>query len=221
MFINGTLKLCFRPGHAEWVKTWVGTLIALQAYVKKNHTTGLVWGKQAMAALPGGPPPPPPPPAFEMPDLSSMGVGDNDNRAQLFAELNKGEDVTRGLKKVTADMQTHKNPNLRSGSAVPGGGGMTTNGTPKPAVAKPPKFGLEGKKWVVEYQVGKRDLKIEEVEMNQVIYLYACKDSTLTVKGKLNSIVIDSCVKSAIVFDSLVASVEVRNYLQLLFLLIT
>jgi len=33
----------------------------------------------------------------------------------------------------------------------------------------------------------------------------------LTVKGKLNSIVIDSCVKSAIVFDSLVASVEFVN----------
>ncbi len=200
----------FRPGHAEWVKSWVGTLVALQAYVKKNHTTGLIWGKQMMAVGPGGPPPPPPPPAFEMPDLSSMGVADD--RANLFGELNKGEDVTRGLKKVTADMQTHKNPNLRSGATVPGGGSSTTNGgSSKVPVSKPPKFGLEGKKWVVEHQIGKRDLRIEEVEMNQVIYLYACKDSTLTVKGKLNSIVIDSCVKSAIVFDSLVASVEFVN----------
>lgn len=35
------------------------------------------------------------------------------NRDALFAELNKGEAVTAGLRKVTADMQTHKNPALR------------------------------------------------------------------------------------------------------------
>lgn len=157
----------------------------------------------------GGPQPPPPPPAFEMPDLSSMTV--SDERANLFAELNKGEDVTKGLKKVSAEMQTHKNPSLRASAVVPATGSSSVNGSsgPKAPVSKPPKFALEGKKWVVEYQVGKRDLKIEDVEMNQVIYLFACKDSTITVKGKLNSIVVDSCVKSAIVFDSLVASVEV------------
>ncbi|XP_021947960.1 adenylyl cyclase-associated protein 1 isoform X2 [Folsomia candida] len=201
-----------KPGHAEWAKSWIGTLVALQAYVKKNHTTGLVWGKQAMAGGPtGGPQPPPPPPAFEMPDLSSMTV--SDERANLFAELNKGEDVTKGLKKVSAEMQTHKNPSLRASAVVPATGSSSVNGSsgPKAPVSKPPKFALEGKKWVVEYQVGKRDLKIEDVEMNQVIYLFACKDSTITVKGKLNSIVVDSCVKSAIVFDSLVASVEFVN----------
>ena len=29
--------------HVEWTKAWVGTLTEMQAYVKKNHTTGLVW----------------------------------------------------------------------------------------------------------------------------------------------------------------------------------
>uniref|UniRef100_A0A914RFK6 Uncharacterized protein n=1 Tax=Parascaris equorum TaxID=6256 RepID=A0A914RFK6_PAREQ len=36
------------------------------------------------------------------------------DRAALFAEINKGEDITKGLRKVTADMQTHKNPALRA-----------------------------------------------------------------------------------------------------------
>lgn len=40
--------------------------------------------------------------------------GDKDERAALFAEINQGTDVTSKLKKVTADMQTHKNPNLRA-----------------------------------------------------------------------------------------------------------
>lgn len=170
-----------------------------------------MWGKQPLAGgAAGGPPPPPPPPAFEMPDFENMQV--SDDKAQLFAELNKGEDVTKGLKKVTSDMQTHKNPNLRSGGTVPSDTKSATNGTAqKTPVSKPPKFVFEGKKWVVEYQIGQKELKIDQVEMNHVVYLFGCKDSTIQIKGKLNSIVIDSCVKSAVVFDSLVASVEFVN----------
>lgn len=36
------------------------------------------------------------------------------DRAALFAEINAGEEITRRLKKVTPDMQTHKNPALRA-----------------------------------------------------------------------------------------------------------
>jgi hypothetical protein len=60
-----------------------------------------------------------------------------------------------GLKKVTDDMKTHKNPGLRLGPApyqkpatAPKPASPKT--APKPAAAaKPPKFGLEGKKWLV------------------------------------------------------------------------
>lgn len=138
----------------------------------------------------------------------------SDDRAALFASLNKGEEVTAGLKRVTADMQTHKNPNLRAGSSVPGsakdGQASTPNRAPV-AAAKPPKFVLEGKKWIVENQVGQKALTIDKIEMNQVVYMFGCKDSVVSVKGKLNSIVVDSCVKTALVFDSLVSSVEFVN----------
>lgn len=29
--------------HIDWVKAWIQTLTELQGFVKKNHTTGLVW----------------------------------------------------------------------------------------------------------------------------------------------------------------------------------
>jgi hypothetical protein len=29
--------------HVEWTKAWIATLSELQAYVKKVHTTGIVW----------------------------------------------------------------------------------------------------------------------------------------------------------------------------------
>jgi len=196
----------------------VTNLVSLQSYIKKNHTTGLVWGKQpftgapSAASAPGGPPPPPPPPTYDLDDFDSLNMG-SDERAALFDELNQGEGVTKGLKKVTADMQTHKNPNLRSTGVVSSTATKSASGAPGPKVpvVKPAKFSLEGKKWVVEYQMGRKDLKIEEVELNQVVYMFGCKDSTIQIKGKLNSIVIDSCIKTAIVFDSLLASVEFVN----------
>jgi len=41
----------------------------------------------------------------------------------IFAQLNKGESVTSGLKKVDASQMVHKNPSLRAGSTVPAAGG--------------------------------------------------------------------------------------------------
>lgn len=41
----------------------------------------------------------------------------------MFAELNRGEEVTKGLRKVDKSEMTHKNPALRAGSVVPAGSG--------------------------------------------------------------------------------------------------
>lgn len=60
-----------------------------------------------------------------------------------------------GLKKVTDDMKTHKNPALRQGPKpfVAGGGAPKSvpASAPKaaPAVQKPPVTKLDGKKWIV------------------------------------------------------------------------
>lgn len=52
---------------------------------------------------------------------------------------------------------------------------------------------------------------IDDAEMNHVIYMFRCQDSTLTVEGKVNSIVMDSCRKSSVVFNSIVSSIEFIN----------
>ena len=166
----------------------------------------------------GPPPPPPPPPADLFDDLKITENAEDKARNALFDELNKGDDVTRGLKKVTADMQTHKNPNLRGGSTVPAG--AIKSGSPKPASgakpaaqapAKPPKLELEGKKWAVEYFKGNPNLVVEGTETNQSIYVYRCENSTLKVEGKVNNIVVDGCKKLAVVFDNVVSSCEFIN----------
>ncbi|KAL6421428.1 hypothetical protein ACFW04_013887 [Cataglyphis niger] len=196
--------------HIDWCKAWIQTLTDLQQYVRQHHTTGLVWGKTSIA--PAGIPPPPPP-SMPTEDISSVV---NDDRSALFAQINQGENITKNLKKVTSDMQTHKNPALRSGPA-PFKAPAVTNVTPiknvlsaNVPIDKSPVFTRDGKKWLVEYQKGE-NLVIDNVEMNNVIYMFRCQDSTLTIKGKVNSIIMDSCRKSSVVFDSLVSSIEFVN----------
>lgn len=62
-----------------------------------------------------------------------------------------------------------------------------------------------------EYQKGNHQLVVENAEMNNVVYVFKCTDSTLVVKGKVNSIFLDSCKKTAVVFDSVVSSIEFVN----------
>ncbi|XP_076176279.1 adenylyl cyclase-associated protein 1 isoform X1 [Ptiloglossa arizonensis] len=198
--------------HAEWCKAWVQTLSDLQQYVRQHHTTGLVWAKtgSAPACVP-----PPPPPCMLIGDVAPANIADD--RSALFAEINQGEAITKNLKKVTSEMQTHKNPSLRTGPA-PFKPPVVDNAIPSktvpPASApidKPPVFTKDGKKWLIEYHKGNKDLLIDKVEMNNVIYMFRCQDSTLVIKGKINSVVMDSCRKSSVVFDSVVSSIEFVN----------
>lgn len=204
--------------HVEWVKAWVQTLTELQAFVKQHHTTGLVWaGKKAAGGMPPPPPPgglPPPPPPINFDDLA---IGDNsgNDRNALFAQINQGQDITKSLKKVTSDMQTHKNTGLRTGPApfkapagVKAGGGSAGNHS---VADKPPVFRREGKKWIIEYQKHVHDLVVDGTEMNNVVYMFKCEDCAFEVKGKLNSITLDSCKRTSVLFDTLVSGVEFIN----------
>ncbi|XP_066247025.1 adenylyl cyclase-associated protein 1-like [Euwallacea similis] len=195
--------------HVDWVKSWVQTLTELQAFVKQHHTTGLVWsGKGAPAAAPPLPPscPLPPPPL----DNYAPGAPNlNNDRSALFAQINQGANITSNLKKVSADMQTHKNPALKQEGAVPFRGPSQSIGTG--LSDKPPVFTRDGKKWKIEYQTRNHNLVVENAEMNNVVYLYKCTECTVTIRGKINSVVIDACKKTAIVMDSVVAAVEFIN----------
>merc|ERR1711915_124211 len=71
---------------------------------------------------------------------------------------------------------------------------------------------LEGKKWLGEDQK-KQDqpLEISDCEVNQSVYAFRCEGITIKVNGKVNNIVIDSCKKAAVVFESVVSSCEFVN----------
>ncbi|XP_024619675.1 adenylyl cyclase-associated protein 2 isoform X4 [Neophocaena asiaeorientalis asiaeorientalis] len=163
--------------------------------------------------LPPPPPPPGPPPPF---DSEGRREESSPSRSALFAQLNQGEAITRGLRHVTDDQKTYKNPSLRAhGGQTPSPTKSHTPG-PKSPQSHPPKkhapvLELEGKKWRVEYQEDRNDLVISETELRQVAYIFKCSKSTLQIKGKINSITIDSCKKLGLVLDNVVGIVEVIN----------
>ncbi|XP_024001546.2 adenylyl cyclase-associated protein 2 [Salvelinus sp. IW2-2015] len=62
-----------------------------------------------------------------------------------------------------------------------------------------------------EYFDQAHDLVIEEPELRQVAYVFGCSNSTLQIKGKINSIIVDNCKKLGLVFDNVVGIMEVIN----------
>ncbi|XP_004693343.1 PREDICTED: adenylyl cyclase-associated protein 2 [Condylura cristata] len=121
-----------------------------------------------------------------------------------------------GLRHVTDDQKTHKNPSLRAQSGQTTSPSKSRSAGPLCPQSQPPQkhtpvLELEGKKWRVEYQEDRNDLVIAETELKQVAYIFKCNKSTLQIKGKVNSITIDNCKKFALVFDNVVGIVEVIN----------
>ncbi len=98
-----------------------------------------------------------------------------------------------GLKKVSKDQMTHKNPALRVSSVVKGVPKKTGSSAPKAvaaAVKKPPVCELQNKKWVVEYQDDNPNVTISDTNSKQSVYVFRCTKTTIKVTGKVNSIIL-------------------------------
>lgn len=216
----------------DWVAGFKSLFEGLQEYVRKTHTTGLVWnakGGDALAAStgaapaapappkgPGGPPPPPPPSAPLVPPAgapaAAAGGENKPNTAALFSELSRGDAVTSHLKKVTRDMtnKDKKVDSLVTADALPKKA-APTYGAAAAKVEKeyPPVLVLDGNKWRVEHQKGNKNVVVDITSPKQVVYLYKCKDSFVKINGKCNNVTVDSCTKTAMMLDDVMASVEI------------
>nr|CAG8594319.1 6968_t:CDS:2 [Entrophospora candida] len=180
--------------HVDWANSFILLLTELQSYVQTYHTTGLVWNPKVF--------------------------GETVDMTQVFAELNRGEQITSLLKKVDKDQMTHKNPSLRASSTVGEVGAKVQQhkkgptAPPKPAslsLKKPPKKELKGNNWIVEYYENESNIVIDDTVIGQKVYIFGCKNSTVQVKGKVNAVTIDSCQKTGLLIDSVVAAVDVVN----------
>ncbi|KAK1358678.1 cyclase-associated protein 1 [Heracleum sosnowskyi] len=226
-FYNNKVLVEYRnkdPNHVEWAKALKELYVpGLRDYVKVHYPLGPVWSAtgKTVASAPAppkaptskAPAPPPPPPASlftseaPQPSSSRPKVG----MSAVFQEISSGMPVTSGLRKVTDDMKT-KNRADRAG--VVAANEKSSRGTTSSSFSKaaPPKLELQmGRKWVVEYQIGKKNLVIDDCDAKQTVYIFGCKDSVLQIQGKVNNITIDKCTKMGVVFKDVVAACEIVN----------
>ncbi|GLC36585.1 hypothetical protein PLESTB_000164600 [Pleodorina starrii] len=184
--------------------------------------------KPAGAKAPPPPPPPPPPGPPPKPltpeELQKGGGGGGGGAAPdpsaLFKELSKGEGITSGLRKVTADMKSKNNPDrtgavpasAAAAAAAPAAAGGSAAAARKAGQPSgPPSLELRGTKWVVENWAGRQDLVVENDAPKNSVYVYGCTDCVVQVQGKVNAITLDNCRRVGLVFGNVISSAEAVN----------
>lgn len=230
------------PQQLDWVQAFQQVFKDLIEYIQLHYPSGLTWNAKGQplkdvvkAAASAGtsttsPPPPPPPPAGGLPPPPPppgpppvLQINEEKPVAAkpsgldaVFSELNKGEAVTKGLRKVDRSEMTHKNPALRAGSTVPDDGSRGKSPAParkpKPEVLrakKPPVKTLDGNKWTVEnYDKEPNPIEIE-VELSHSVLISKCNNATIILKGKANAVTIENTNRLNLIVDSLVSSVDI------------
>ncbi|KAG4414093.1 hypothetical protein IFR04_012794 [Cadophora malorum] len=237
------------PKQVEWIQSYYSVFKDLAEYIKQTFPQAIPWNPKGLSAeeaikaveqtqpappaphpkAAAGAPPPPPPPGPPPPPIKFDSAPPPPPTAgggldAVFSDLNKGEAVTKGLRKVNADQMTHKNPSLRAGATVPqrsdSASSVSSNRGKSPApgkkpkpesmrTKKPPVKRLDGNKWIIEnYDNESAPVKIEAT-MSQSILISRCNKTTIMVTGKANAISIDNSPRLSLVIESLVSSIDV------------
>lgn len=201
----------------KWAKDFAGFLREVQKYVKKVHTTGLAFnpkGGDFAAAMNAAAPAAaaPKPAAAPAPAPAAKAAAAPADTKGLFSALQKGTDISKGLKHVSNDMKT-KNRTAEeraSGNLVPKEKKPVTPAAAPKKTVKPPSIQHIGTKWMIDYQV-EGVINIDDAKINDVIYIGGCKTCTIVIKGKVNAITVDGANKVGVVCDNVVSVVELVN----------
>jgi adenylyl cyclase-associated protein len=211
------------PDQIAFCDTFKALILELMTYVKEFHTTGVAWNPRgtdastysavdSQAAVP-------PPAAAAVADTKA-GSAKPAPTADLFAALNKDGAVTSGLKKVTKDQQTWR-AEYKADAASPAPAAKPLSApVAKPAVVKGPprnQFDAGAKKWCIEYQTDANGPVVVTIgDIKENVYILGCVGATISVVGKCKSIIVDSCKKTKVHFDNVMASCEVVNSQRIL-----
>ena len=196
-------------------------LSELMAYVKEFHTTGVTWNPKGVTVAEYSPCAGTAPlvavaaaaPLVQESSKSTTApAAAAPPKADLFAALNKGGDITSGLKSVTKDMQTWR-AEYKGGDAPAPKAVVAPKAAPAAAGPKgTPKLEFQSvsSKWLVENQ-GPGHHKVAVQGIKESVYIFGCVGATIEVIGKCNGIVVDGCKKTYVYFDNVMASCEIVN----------
>ena len=204
------------PDQIAFCDTFKALIVELMAYVKEYHTTGVTWNSRGVdvSAYDAS--------ALAAPVTAKAAAATVNNApptvsaptANLFAALNQEGSVTSGLKKVSKEQQTWR-AEYKADAVTPAPKAVPVPRSAAPSVVKGParcQFESGAKKWCVENQTeanGTVTVTIGDIKEN--VYIFGCMGATISVVGKCKSIIIDSCKKTKVHFDNVMASCEVVN----------
>eukprot|EP01083_Nonionella_stella_P099313 279247_1 len=118
--------------------------------------------------------------------MASQGGGGN----PLFASLNKGGDITKGLKKVTRDM-TNKDKKISGKVDTSSKSKKAASSKPKAASAKKVKPAAIRKQgfriWVENYTEGAEEIK--DAGIKNEVYIVNCKNFGCMVPSKCKTVI--------------------------------
>jgi adenylyl cyclase-associated protein len=175
-----------------------------------------------------------PPAARANPTPSTSGEEDGAakaarNRTALFAQLGKidqSSGKTAGLRSVKKDangkkfVEDDKSNKMTAAkkarlARMRGSSGSGAGGAAKKAIktVRPPIKELRGKKWAIENQPKGSVVQLgeDECSIKQTVYIYNCEGSTIQINGKVNTITVDKCKKTNVIFNNLMGGCELVN----------
>merc|ERR1712071_142691 len=213
----------------------------LAAYTKEYHMSGLSWNfngvdfksytptEASTSADTGTNPSVQVTSTVTKSNAGKSGGGIADIKAELAKKTSSaGNSAATGLKKVTKDLQTWRKEFKNKDASAPSSGksgiankfSLKKNNASSVKATPPPVFEYRerGSKWVIEYQTKQSAeshpngiFTVEVTDPKQHVYIYKCDNVTFDIKGKSNSIIVDTCTKCNIVFENVISSCEVVN----------
>eukprot|EP00511_Aplanochytrium_stocchinoi_P003096 CAMPEP_0204833296 /NCGR_PEP_ID=MMETSP1346-20131115/16352_1 /ASSEMBLY_ACC=CAM_ASM_000771 /TAXON_ID=215587 /ORGANISM="Aplanochytrium stocchinoi, Strain GSBS06" /LENGTH=470 /DNA_ID=CAMNT_0051965727 /DNA_START=181 /DNA_END=1593 /DNA_ORIENTATION=- len=200
--------------HMEWCKQLNDMFQGLYDFVKAYQKMGVQWNPQGKVVT--GAPTTAQAAAKETkkeetskaPVAAATGGISN-----VFAELSKidqSSGKTAGLRHVTKDMKSKNLP-------PPKEGGVKKTGLKKKfgssiSTTHNPVFEIRGPKWQVDYQKDcVKTIEADQISIKNTVYIHGCEGATIVVKGKCNTITVDACKKTQVVFETVLATCEIVN----------
>ncbi len=227
------IRVAYKKSNSDQVafcETFKSLLSGLVMYINNHAKTGVSWNPKGLdsvslgmnsgqstsvAASSSSAVQPTVAPPSHRPPVGGGGMGN------IFGELSKGLNVTKGLKKVTKDQQTWRAEYAGKGEKVvepkspPQNEVAPTNraaGSLKPKGPPIKEFMQQGNKWVVENQTSAEGVvTIEITDLKQIVYIYGSMGATIDIKGKCKMVTIDSCKKTQVLVDDAISAVEMVN----------
>ncbi len=216
------------PAQIAFADTMKALILDLSAYCKEYHLSGLMWNPHGIPVTDYVAP-------AEKPTTNessqsavattTAAAGGGAAMADLVNELAKkktsdGTSAATGLRKVTREQQTWRKE-FKEGAApvVPVKKAPTkTSATKTSAKPRGPpvcEYQSRGFKWVIENQTKETNpngvCTVTVKDSKEQAYIYRCENATIVIKGKIKSIIADSCTRCNVVFDSAISACEIVN----------